>query len=484
MPEKPKLTALHFRQIRERSDADGENYVLGPEYMKPYNDWMDLQVRQETLIWNEAGFVELIAITNYHDPQQVDALIWWQSRANGKHVVLGEQSDWGYHMKIRGYRLKIGRAILRATVPSEADFLSLLPPELLGFVRNARMGTPIDSRLRKNTGINLRPELAKVVAEDPRKDSVVNPASTTYKLTVGNDDTGFVFFQIGALEYATPNEWLRRYDGVSEEDLNWTPSPHVVVIKVESNGQGTGVYWLPTEIARDGPPNPDLHEGVKVADTFRGVGSPFWFKGAEEDIEVIRPPFEYVAAVIERHGTGQRAAREYIHSLSEPFLQPTGATDGVREELGDEDIEKIGSLDNEEANDADDERVTDDNMGSPDDDSFGFTEQNAMGDIDDKDKGISDEDAKGEIDDDAMEITDEDAEGDTDDEAMGIADEDATGDVNDEAKGITDADAEGETDDEAHRLGDIDAEEEIADEDLDREVQRRIDAVLTGEGPA
>jgi hypothetical protein len=302
MAEQTKLTALHFRQIYERSDDNSEKFVLGIQDMNAYNDWVVLHEQQSTkLVWDEVEWVERILNNDYHNPEQVDALLRLQELPEAGYVVIGEYG-------LIGYRMKVGRAILNATVPATMDFATLMPPELLGFIRNISVDTPKIGELRRNGSIvSLTSTLAKEV-DDPRKDSVA---------IMGNDDTGFIFFQLGSLEYAIPEQWKRRCQGVSEDDITWTVSPHVVVIKVEDDGQGSGVYILPTTCARKGPFSHELHSGVKIAKTFEGVGGPQWFlssRGGPDDIE---PPFEYVSAILDCDGTGRRVVREYMPLFSD-----------------------------------------------------------------------------------------------------------------------------------------------------------------------
>ena len=338
MDDRPQLTAFHFRQIHERSDDDSENYDLEERDMVAYNRWAEAEEqRLDSVVWNEEIFVFQILETNFHDVLEVDVLLRQLKRFKGVCMVLGE---WGG----KGYRLKLGRAKLQATVPTKTAFVSRMPPELLGLARDVSIGTPTVGELRRNTSVDVLPEPAKQQPEDPRKDSIVSTSTSTSTAliravthdTIGNDESGFIFFQLGTLEVAQVKEWSRRFQNVPEDQLNWSKTTDVVVIKVEDDGCGSHIYTLPSSNMRTGPIKHKLYSGVKVAKSFSHVGGAYWFitsRGTDDD--EMEAPFEYVTAVRE---PDKRIVREYV-PFSEDELIAEGRMPSVEAAAEDSDYD-------------------------------------------------------------------------------------------------------------------------------------------------
>lgn len=298
MAARTKLTDHHFRRIYERTDDDADTFQLGEEDMGPYFRWVNRCETSRLPSWDARGWKARVLSTNYHDPKELDMMLWLQQGFQGTRVVIGQFNG-------HGYRVVLGRAILKPTVPPTSDFAALMPPELLGFVRNVSVGTPTVGNLRRNEPNTLASEYPEHI----RKDSVANVDTTS---AIGNDDTGFLFFQLGQIESANEEQWSKYVAGAAEKDVIWEKSPHVLCVKVKDSGRPTGVYLMPTKHIRSHKFKRQIHIGMKISSGFDGVGGPTWFFNCIDEPNEINPLYELVAAVTKQHVKGPRVVREYV----------------------------------------------------------------------------------------------------------------------------------------------------------------------------
>ena len=270
--EKGKLTAFDFRIYNRKPESERGLFPTAADLIA-YHDWKHSQELAKDLVPTVFDYQQRICTTNYYDPEEVDSLMKLLEHKTAAYVPLGQHSG-------KGYRLKPSSGILNVTVPTEGSFRTALPHEFLGLVKGVSVRTPKVGGLRNIISIATSPTQEE--AKGHRKDSAISIT------TLGNDDTGFVFFQLGALEYADQAQWARRAGRVPACDLTWTATEDVVVVELNDSGKSGDVYVLcgrqpydETGALGDLPsdhPNSKPYAGARIAKSFGELGEEFLFK--------------------------------------------------------------------------------------------------------------------------------------------------------------------------------------------------------------
>ncbi|CAO2648411.1 Nn.00g076780.m01.CDS01 [Neocucurbitaria sp. VM-36] len=154
-------------------------------------------------------YVNRISDTRFNDPMDVEYTMRLLEHPEPTHIPLGE------HRGV-GYRLKPCPTTLRATLTPRKNgdvvVCTPLPHVFLGLNKTA-------------------PSSSHKVGGDSSKDSVLSGDHLS-------NATGFVFFQLGVLEYADYQQWSKRKNGLLPVDMAWEPTHYIVAVQINETWNG------------------------------------------------------------------------------------------------------------------------------------------------------------------------------------------------------------------------------------------------------
>lgn len=337
--EPSKLTPFDFRRIeRNRPESDDDPYLrearayyyMGKELPTEsdwiaYSYWKRSQEMAQQLIPEGLNYTFRIFETNFHDPMQVDYLMKLLEHPKPMYMPLG---------KYKGtlYRLKPNPSTLNSEVIVFEDRTrQVLPYMYLGLNMgvNPKMTA---GGLRLNSG--TIPATTEHDVKHVRRDSGASP-------TISNDNTGFVFFQLGILEFADPQQLARAQNSTTPDIMSWARSEYTVVVKISVTGRSQDVYLIKEQYSstqdhafkrftsffsfhgadpigwRRGEPWPGKRWPViRIATSIQDLGPDTILKYNESHHggDIIDFPYSLCAAVLEREvgSDNQRIVRQYV----------------------------------------------------------------------------------------------------------------------------------------------------------------------------
>lgn len=245
-----------------------------------------------------------ISDTRYNDPMEVDYLMKLLDHPEPVYMLLGEHRGFGYRVK------PFPTVLEKRFVPpktQESDDRNILPHMYLGLNRTIELPSR-DGTLRR--------------------DSILSTGRT-------NDDTGFVFFQVGLLEYADYQQWALRKEGLLPANMVWQYTNYVVVVQLNEKSHSEDVwlvcYYRPQVHIVLGKPTPNKNDeydsldllpsdrthgkrrpAARIAKNFRDLGEDTVINIPDPGTDDVLGPFELVPAVLEGQGKDQVIVRQYI----------------------------------------------------------------------------------------------------------------------------------------------------------------------------
>jgi hypothetical protein len=315
-----------FQKMRELNDDDSAADAYFASKIKTADDgvaywswqWQKKQnQRQKTAarIPTAAEYVAKVTNTKYTNDDKVAALTEMLDLPAFPYIGLGNHQG-------NGFRLAPNPHLL---APTKEDFdmsqRDILPEIMLGINKN------------------VEPLPANEEGKSTRKENNSDESTESTDSTSNNDDTGFVFYQLGALEYVSAEAWKPELAASDPNSFYWCDTGYVVVILIDSNGQGKDVYllynfrpmdredgdwerypvrewewgWLPGDSVR--------RAGIKIAAKFSDLRHdyPIHLPDPETDQNVeptwMRKNFELVHAV--KEGDPPKIVRQYVAAASE-----------------------------------------------------------------------------------------------------------------------------------------------------------------------
>jgi hypothetical protein len=260
-----------------------------------------------------AEYIAKIKNTKYANDDEVSQLTEMLSLPAFPYIGLGKHQNHVYRLAPNPRLLA---PIREDTGPTQRD---ILPHIFLGINKNIEP-LPKDEK-RKRT----------------RKENNSDESNESTDSTSNNDDTGFVFYQLGMLEYASAEESVQDPEMSNPNSLFWCDSGYVVVVLIDSNGNAADTHLLynfrplnredGVRYAVDGsewgwlPGDTIRRAGIKIAGKFSDLrqGYPIHLPNPETDKNIeptwIKSNFEMVQAV--KEGDPPKIVREFVAAAPE-----------------------------------------------------------------------------------------------------------------------------------------------------------------------
>lgn len=230
------LTDADFRRIEQTlqnfvrsQDFDAADRYFATEITnsaqgRAYSRWKLQELsntRDKMVIPSAAEYIAKIKDTKYTNDDEVAQLTELLSLPAFPYIGLGVH-------KGCGFRLAPNPRLLAPTTADsdhEQTQRDVLPHIMLGVNKNVEP-LPTDQQKRKRT----------------RKENNSDESNESTDSTSNNDETGFVFYQLGRLEYVSADQWDPTIQ--DPNSLFWQDSGYVVVVLIDSNGNGADTYLL------------------------------------------------------------------------------------------------------------------------------------------------------------------------------------------------------------------------------------------------
>lgn len=302
--ETARSVGAYFSVMKNRDDR------------KAYNKWKMRQTLKERdkvapSIPSAADYVKAIVETKYTNDNEVARLTGMLSLPAFPYIGLGTHVNCGFRL---------------------APNPELLAPTFEDLVRRPGPKHDVLPYIFLGVNKNVEPLPMDEMREGTQKESNSSKSNHSTDATSNNDESGFVFYQLGKLEYVPADSWDADAAVQDPKRLFWWDTGYVVVIVIDSDGNGKDIHLLYNfrpQDEEDGkryqvddsawgwlPGDPIRRAGVKLAGRFSDLqhGYPIHIPDLEKDKDIertlIKREFELVQAV--KEGSPPKIVREIV----------------------------------------------------------------------------------------------------------------------------------------------------------------------------